>query len=170
MRPLIRLQRGRARRRSPSSCRPPCIATSSPMPKSSRAKTDRRSSRRNSSRRCWRGSCRRIAPLYAHGEKATTQADRAAMARVQRRDRCTSFFRSQRQSRRIHRHGARHDGSLTWQSCAEESFRAVDPYGRLHRGRWIFNSGEAIAIQRTAIFTRVMLAENRAGVARQGAC
>ena len=28
-----------------------------------------------------------------------------------RRDRCTSFFRTQHQSRRIHRHGARHDGS-----------------------------------------------------------
>ena len=27
----------------------------------------------NSSRRCWRGSCRRIEPLYAHDEKSTTQ-------------------------------------------------------------------------------------------------
>lgn len=66
---------------SPSSCRLPCIATSSPMPRSLRGRTDRRSNRRNSSRRCWRGSCRRIEPLYAHDEKVKTQADRAAVAR-----------------------------------------------------------------------------------------
>jgi len=37
---------------------------------------------------------------------------------------------------------------------AGESFRAVDPYGHRHRGRWTFTTHP--------IFARVMLAENPA--------
>ena len=52
---------------SPSNCRPPCIATSSPTPRSLRRSTVKQSSPPSLWRRCWRGSCRRIVHLFGHG-------------------------------------------------------------------------------------------------------
>ena len=90
-------------------------------PKDFRVMTERGISRRQLTRSNRAGETRRTDAGAVHGVGSslctrTARKQHHKLIEVpwracKRRDRCTSFFRTQHQSRRIHRHGARHDGS-----------------------------------------------------------